>query len=146
MTDFTFFSNGDQIWVISHIDGYVKPHKGTESTSVCCYLTSIPADFGDDPSKLSKSQIATIFARGESWLIHYNYLRRCPTQVSGGLRVSTCKMRGMQALTYCGLSGWMQDERVSVTAGQVAVSTGSLLQVAVQALTRGSMCRRGLLN
>lgn len=63
MTDLAFFPDGDQIWVI---DGYVKSHKGTESTSVLCYLTSIPADIGDDPSKLSKSQIATIFGRENS--------------------------------------------------------------------------------
>jgi hypothetical protein len=112
MTDLTFFPDGDQIWVI---DGYVKPHKGTESTSVLCYLTSIPADIGDDPSKLSKSQIATIF--GRRILPHSLQLSsRVPYPATRWASRFNVKIRGMQALTYCGLSGWMQDERVSVTA------------------------------
>jgi len=63
MTDFTDFPDDDQIWFIRHIDGYVKPHKGTESTSVRCHLAPIPARFGDDPAKLRRPQIQELFGR-----------------------------------------------------------------------------------
>ena len=116
MTDLTFFPDGDQIWFISHIDGYVKPHKGIESTSVRCYLTSIPADIGDDPSKLSKSQIATIFGRENSASFTTTIFAGALPSYAVGFAFQCERYVGCKHSPTVASLGWMQDERVSVTA------------------------------
>ncbi len=52
MTEFTDFPDGDRNWFILHMDGYAKPHKGTDSTAVECQLAPIPLGMGA-PEKLS---------------------------------------------------------------------------------------------
>ena len=60
MSDFTDFPGDDRLWFIRHIDGYIQPHKGTESTSVRCYLGPLPWDWRD-ASALNEDQIAFLF-------------------------------------------------------------------------------------
>lgn len=62
MTDLTDFPNDTRVYFIRHIDGYTQPHKGTESTSVRCYLAPVPSAWGSDPSKLDDRQIARLFS------------------------------------------------------------------------------------
>ena len=62
MTDLTDFPDDTRVYFIRYIDGYTQPHKGTESTSVRCYLAPIPRGWGSDPSKLDDRQIARLFS------------------------------------------------------------------------------------
>lgn len=62
MTDLTDFPDDTRAYFIRNIDGYTQPHKGTESTSVRCYLAPIPSGWGSDPSKLDDRQIARLFS------------------------------------------------------------------------------------
>jgi len=60
MTDLTDFPADPRYWFIRHIDGYIQPHKGTESTSTRCFLAPIPLGWGD-PAKLSEVKISELF-------------------------------------------------------------------------------------
>ncbi|MCF3463430.1 hypothetical protein GTY70_05980 [Stenotrophomonas maltophilia] len=62
MTDLTDFPDDPRVYFIRYIDGYTQPHKGTESTSVRCYLAPIPLAWGSEPSKLDDRQIARLFS------------------------------------------------------------------------------------
>ncbi|MBH1761555.1 hypothetical protein I5V52_22360 [Stenotrophomonas maltophilia] len=62
MTDLTDFPDDSRVYFIRHIDGYTQPHKGTESTSVRCYLAPIPPGWGTVPEKLDDRQIARLFS------------------------------------------------------------------------------------
>lgn len=61
MTDFSDFPDGDGLWVIRHIDGYIRPHKGTDSTSVRCFLVAVPPEFGTNPANFTTAQISALF-------------------------------------------------------------------------------------
>ncbi|WP_312706867.1 hypothetical protein [Stenotrophomonas sp.] len=69
MTEFTDFPDDDRNWFILHMDGYAKPHKGTDSTAVECQLVPIPLGIGA-PEKLSLRQIAELFGMrdGEAFI------------------------------------------------------------------------------
>ncbi|GEM_PF-1208023 len=69
MTEFTDFPDDDRNWFILHMDGFAKPHKGTDSTAVECQLVPIPARMAA-PEKLSRPEIADLFGMrdGESFI------------------------------------------------------------------------------
>jgi len=69
MTEFTDFPDDDRNWFILHMDGYAKPHKGTDSTAVECQLVPIPLKM-EAPEKLSRREIAELFGMrdGESFI------------------------------------------------------------------------------
>lgn len=69
MTEFTDFPDDDRNWFILHMDGYAKPHKGTDSTAVECQLVPIPLGMGS-PEKLSRREIAELFGMrdGETFI------------------------------------------------------------------------------
>lgn len=64
MTEFTDFPDDDRNWFILHMDGFAKPHKGTDSTAVECQLAPIPANMAA-PEKLSRPEIAELFGMRE---------------------------------------------------------------------------------
>ena len=58
--DFTDYPDDSRLYFIRWIDRYTKPHKGSTSTSVCCYLVSLPDDI-KDPARATPDQIAKLF-------------------------------------------------------------------------------------
>lgn len=64
MTEFTDFPDDDRNWFILHMDGFAKPHKGTDSTAVECQLAPIPTKMAA-PEKLSRPEIADLFGMRE---------------------------------------------------------------------------------
>ncbi|WP_295547410.1 hypothetical protein [uncultured Stenotrophomonas sp.] len=62
MTDFKHFPNDSRLWFTRWIERFNKPHKSSTSTSVCCYLSPLPASLSD-PAKTTPAQIASLFAQ-----------------------------------------------------------------------------------
>ncbi|WP_145478862.1 hypothetical protein [Stenotrophomonas rhizophila] len=62
--DFKDYPGDSRLYFIRWIDRYTKPHKGSTSTSVCCYLAPLPDDI-KDPAKATPDQIAKLFGYSE---------------------------------------------------------------------------------
>jgi len=62
--DFKDYPGDSRLYFIRWIDRYTKPHKGSTSTSVCCYLAPLSDDI-KDPAKATPDQIAKLFGYSE---------------------------------------------------------------------------------